>query len=183
MSSSAAPRRVPRWFFAILVTALVLAGLEGSLWLVGAGVEAWVRLRRPTAPDTGPQALICAGDSVTFGLNADTDDAYPIVLRGLPALAGRSVWNLGTPGIDSQQLAQSLDEHLHAHPELRGATTLWLVGYNDCATWTPRATAPWPRASPWPSSPGWSPEGQRPDPRGTTSTSSSSACRSARAGG
>jgi len=116
-----------------LVPLLFFAGLELGLRAVGWGVKTWIRLQRPDPGERAGASIVCAGDSVTFGLNADTDQAYPMVLAGLPGFEDSPVHGVGVPGIDSQGLAVQLERELAGRPELGGGLLLVLVGYNDCA--------------------------------------------------
>jgi len=120
-----------RLAFALVAVAAFFLLLEGALGAVGLAARWWLRLRAPEPAAGVGAVLACLGDSVTFGLGADTDRAYPAVLgEGLP---GERVVNLGQPGYNTARVAEVLDGWL-AQAGPRGPTrALLLVGFNDCA--------------------------------------------------
>jgi len=78
----------------------------------------------------GGSAILCIGDSNTFGIGAPAGRSYPDQLRERLRAAGdvREVVNLGFPGLNSSQIVDRLERSLDlATP----ACVLFLAGYND----------------------------------------------------
>jgi hypothetical protein len=58
---------------------------------------------RPVIPYDGvSRAISCWGDSMTYGMNVNSNESYPAVLQ---SLVGKTVYNLGVPGETSIQIA------------------------------------------------------------------------------
>jgi lysophospholipase L1-like esterase len=120
-----------RLLFSLLATVAFFGLIEGGLWGTGALVRAVVRVRLPVEDPAGAPTLLCLGDSVTFGLGAGTDQAYPARLAAV--LPGLRVLNLGRPGYRTYQVADVLEGWIE-HSGTRGPTrALLLSGFNDCA--------------------------------------------------
>jgi lysophospholipase L1-like esterase len=120
-----------RIVFALCAVVAFFLSLEGGLWAVGLASRWALRRRLPAAAEDAVPTLACVGDSVTFGLGADTDRAYPAVLGTLRP--GERVVNLGQPGFSTDRAAGVLEGWL-ASAGPRGTTRIVLLtGFNDCA--------------------------------------------------
>lgn len=124
-----APSRVARRCLAIaggLLFALLL--LEAVLQV--ASYITWSRLTRVERPPG--RVLLCIGDSLTYGLGAQPNEAYPPRLQHHLAQRGAtwSVVNAGVPGQNSADVVSRLIDLL---PKLRPEAVCLLVGWND--TW------------------------------------------------
>lgn len=86
----------------------------------------FVEQKRP-----GVVRIVCLGDSSTFGMNVEQDDAYPQVLGSLleAAYPGRfEVWNMAVPGYSSRQGVELLErEVLDYEPDV----VTFAFGTND----------------------------------------------------
>jgi lysophospholipase L1-like esterase len=130
-----ARRRTPLWlarsalvllgFFAALI--LLEAGLQASSWLLRSATE------RPEATWAADSVrVLCLGDSNTFGLHLERDQAYPRQLEALwndsmspPTL---DVVNFGYPGTNSSRLLRDIDSILDTFmPNI----VVIMVGVND----------------------------------------------------
>jgi lysophospholipase L1-like esterase len=115
--------------------ALGLLGTELCLQL-GAAVRA--ALGRPEAVLSAGsgRTILCVGDSNTYGLHLDVEEAYPAQLQRL--LGGSTqVINAGFPGMNSSRVRAGLGRMIDAsHPDV----VLILVGANDF--WTAPAPQP-----------------------------------------
>lgn len=117
--------------------ALLLGVVLCELLLWGASL--FVRGERALDPQPlGPdgRVVVCLGDSNTFGLYEESEDAYPGVLDALldarAAGGPHRVLNLGIPGLNSRQVLESLPEVLATHePDL----VLVVVGINNAWSW------------------------------------------------
>ncbi|MSR47914.1 MAG: SGNH/GDSL hydrolase family protein [Planctomycetes bacterium] len=123
------PRRV--LFRAVLAT--VVPGLIVELCLqLGAGVVALTKSTVTPATEA-PCAVLCVGDSFTYGLGAsDPANSYPArleqLLRTAP-IAGRShVVNGGWPGSNSRNILENLSRQFEEMPPKFVAV---MVGIND----------------------------------------------------
>jgi lysophospholipase L1-like esterase len=83
---------------------------------------------RSPAP-TGPPAVVCLGDSCTFGVGVDDDETYP---ARLAALEGAAVLNAGVPGYSAFQGRRLLEEGI---VEWRPKAVVVQFGWNDAAVW------------------------------------------------
>lgn len=120
-----------RFIFSLSVTVAFFGLLEAGLWVAGGVARALIRERVSAEEPQGAATLLCLGDSVTFGLGVDTEDAYPALLAA--TLPGWRVVNLGKPGITTLQVAEVMEEWLET-TRTRGRTrALLLSGFNDCA--------------------------------------------------
>ena len=75
-------------------------------------------------------AIVCAGDSNTFGIGAATGRSYPDQLQELLRAAGdaRRVVNLGVAGFGSRQIVDRLESAVQGAPP---ACVVFLGGFND----------------------------------------------------
>lgn len=92
----------------------------GAAWLAGCS-RGGVR-GQPLAPDAG---LLCLGDSLTAGVGARPDEAYP---QRLAALTGRAVHNGGVSGNTAEDALARLPELL---AETSPGLVLVSIGGND----------------------------------------------------
>jgi lysophospholipase L1-like esterase len=89
---------------------------------------------RAPAP-AGPPAVVCLGDSCTFGLGVEDGEAFPAQLGASTNLA---VLNAGIPGYSAYQGRRLLEEHVGSwHPKL----VVIQFGWNDAAVWDGRSDA------------------------------------------
>lgn len=117
---------------------LVLGGVVGSVLLLEIVLQAAALVVRLMGVDPLAQApsdrprIVCVGDSNTYGLWVERDEAWPPVLerRWNAAQAARpiEVLNLGVPGTSSSALLATLPRLLDA---ARPAVVVVLVGAND----------------------------------------------------
>ncbi len=109
-------------------TALALILLE--LVLQVASYIAWSRQAQVERPSG--RAMLCIGDSLTFGLGAEPEESYPTQLQAKLAVRGKewSVVNAGIPGQCSADILERLPSLLH---QLNPEAVCLLVGWND--TW------------------------------------------------
>jgi len=125
--------RGPARLVAVLLgLAILLVGLEGVLWVAHLTLDPE---RRGSALAPGERAILCIGDSNTYGIHLPPEHSYPGRLQELLDTAPGQPWrvvNLGYPGQNSAQvrarLAQNLD---HFRPEI---VICW-IGVNN--TWSP----------------------------------------------
>jgi lysophospholipase L1-like esterase len=121
--------------------ALLLAGLLAALLVLEAGLQLasmWTRSgagRASVGLAPGTRRILCVGDSNTWGLWVEPEDAYPQVLQrrwnARTDVAPIEVVNRGLPGTNSSRLQQELPGVLASlHPDV----VLILVGANDA--WT-----------------------------------------------
>jgi len=113
-----------RWSLRI---ALLFASTEGGLAAASRVVE---RFQRSSAAPSADGALVCIGDSHTFGIGAPSGRSYPDQLQELLRAAGdpRTVTNLGVAGFTSRQAIDRLEEALATiHP----SCVLFRGGMND----------------------------------------------------
>lgn len=106
---------------------LALVALEVALQVIALVI--WSR--RSEAGADAPAAVLCVGDSFTYGLGATGDGgSYPRQLEQLLTAAGaaRSVVNGGWPGQTSREVLLRLPEQLQRH---RPEVVCVLVGIND----------------------------------------------------
>ncbi len=117
--------------FVLVAVVAFFALLEAVLWILGGFESRWVP---PRVAGAGERTLICTGDSVTFGLGADTNQSYPAQLARLPAIRSRHirVLNLGRPGQTMRDAVGALDGYLEANP-MDSPIVILLAGFNDCA--------------------------------------------------
>ncbi len=117
--------------FALVAVVCFFALLEGLLWVAGGVRSRWIQ---PRVTGGGGRTLVCVGDSVTFGLGADTDQSYPSQLARLPEIRGRDVQvvNLGRPGQSLRGAVAGLRDYLTDRPAGEGTLVLLLGGFNDC---------------------------------------------------
>jgi lysophospholipase L1-like esterase len=110
---------------------LALLATEAALRGVGAAY-AWSR--RPASTGESPAAVLCVGDSFTYGIGAPAGESYPSHLERRLAGAGAGVRgrtrvvNAGVPGSNSTQLVDGLEALLTRH---RPAVVAVLTGHND----------------------------------------------------
>jgi lysophospholipase L1-like esterase len=117
---------------------LVLAGVVGGLLLLEIALQAAALVVRlsgldPVATAPGDRVrVMCVGDSNTYGLWVERDEAWPRVLErrwnatdGAPPI---EVLNLGVPGANSSGLRAALPKLLEA---ARPAVVVVMVGAND----------------------------------------------------
>jgi lysophospholipase L1-like esterase len=116
--------------FALLLLAVLL---ELALRLTG-GVRLALR-ERAVADAAGAGSavrILHVGESTTYGLGVDPEQAYPAVLAGLLAQRdpqGRFFsYNRGVPGLTSTAMLRSLDEKLEA---VRPSVVVIMAGAND----------------------------------------------------
>jgi lysophospholipase L1-like esterase len=111
----------------VLALAVLEAGLQASSWLLRSTTE------RPEARwSAGSLRVLCLGDSNTFGLHLERDQAYPRQLEVLwndsmspPTL---DVVNFGYPGTNSSTLLRDIDTILDT---FMPSIVVMLVGVND----------------------------------------------------
>jgi len=118
--------------FSLVAVTIFFLFLEGLLWVVGRQASER-RQHAPIPSGSENPPLLCAGDSVTFGLGADTIQSYPSQLARLPEVSAldRNVVNLGRAGQTMHDALNDLNAYLETHPT-PGATVLLLAGFNDC---------------------------------------------------
>lgn len=143
-------KRLPSIALALLLGVLLC---EGILRVAGTAYLAAGSRTVRSASELGPggRTVLCLGDSNTYGLWVEAEDAYPSRLQDLmdervPGGPHRVV-NLGVPGTSSRQLLGGLPEALATYdPDL----VLVLVGFNDRWSWKPgEEEAPVYLAAPW----------------------------------
>ena len=120
----------------MLIAIGLVAGLVASEALLQAGA-AVVRLgRREVSGSRGEDMIVlCLGDSNTYGLYVDEEQAWPRQLEAAWRAAGRpprlEVINGGFPGMNSSRIRNLLPQVIE---DLRPAVVLLMVGANDL--WT-----------------------------------------------
>ena len=129
-------RDLPRWLarsglilFGLLATVVLLeAGLQAASWIVRSTTD------RPQAAawSVGSVRVLCLGDSNTFGLHLEREQAYPRRLEELwnaslspPEL---DVVNFGYPGTSSSRLLRNIDSILETFVP---SVVVLMVGVND----------------------------------------------------
>jgi lysophospholipase L1-like esterase len=119
-------------------TLVFLLLLELLLRLAAWGLER--TLPRRAAPETR-RAILCVGDSFTYGLGAPAGQDYPSQLERLIEErhpdAGIVVVNRGRPGFTSSEVLQRLESDLQ---EMMPLAVVLLVGMNNL--WKPALTRP-----------------------------------------
>ncbi|MFI5180892.1 MAG: SGNH/GDSL hydrolase family protein [Thermoanaerobaculia bacterium] len=83
----------------------------------------------------GSPAVVCLGDSCTFGLGVEDGETFPARLQALTAL---SVLNAGVPGYSSFQGRRLLEERIRTW---RPQVVVIQFGWNDAAVWDGRSDA------------------------------------------
>ncbi|MEM7308859.1 MAG: GDSL-type esterase/lipase family protein [Planctomycetota bacterium] len=113
----------------------LLLGLVGAELLLRAAGWAYLTVhRRGPSAEAGEGAILCVGDSNTFGLYLAPADSYPARLGELVATAGAdapAVLNLGVPGMGADHVARNLPEQIERH---RPGVVIALFGVNN--TWS-----------------------------------------------
>jgi lysophospholipase L1-like esterase len=128
---------------------LLLLLLSCELGLRIAGVVAPRLLARPASSNG---AIVCVGDSNTFGLGAPPGRSYPDQLREMLAAGGtpRDVVNLGILGFRSTEALDRLEDALR---EATPSCVIYLAGANDRShddhLFPPDADTPAARAHAW----------------------------------
>src|SRR6187455_386402 len=124
---SARRRRWPRRLLGVLA---LLVLLELALEAAAPLVQRAMLRRAPTPSPDAPLAILCVGDSNTYGLYVP-QWSYPaqLLARLRPRFRGPvAVVNRGVPGQSAAQVAETLPADLRAvHPDL----VLVLAGLND----------------------------------------------------
>ena len=112
-------------FAAISFVAFVLLA---ELVMQFAGMAA-ARARKPHLRP-GARVIVCAGDSHTYGVMVNKEDAYPAQLERLLNREGGNyqVLNLGAPGQNSTQILQAMPEILKSYQPI---ALVLLVGVNN----------------------------------------------------
>jgi len=110
-------------------TRLTAALLAGILWAVAAACDPPVKNANPAG-----DAIVCFGDSLTYGTGAAEGQDYP---SQLSRLLGRPVVNLGRPGDTTAGALKRLDAVLAHNPRM----VLLTLGGNDLKNRIPRQTA------------------------------------------
>jgi lysophospholipase L1-like esterase len=87
-------------------------------------------------PAAGPteRLIACLGDSCTFGVGVDDEQAYPAVLQA--RLADARCINLGVPGYSAYQGRRRLEAFPFDRPP---RVVIICFGFNDTATWDGRS--------------------------------------------
>lgn len=118
--------------YAVVATVGVLGAFEGGL---RAARWALVDTRQGAVALAGDAqvALVCAGDSVTFGIPVGPKESWPAQLGLLPEIRARGVEvvNFGAPGMRLALLPAQLDALLPRYVT-RPAVLFALAGLNDC---------------------------------------------------
>jgi lysophospholipase L1-like esterase len=106
---------------------LLLASVEASLAVAAALYERFGTIGRG---DVGDGAIVCVGDSNTFGVGASAGMSYPDQLRALLRSAGneRKVVNLGLAGLSTTRAVRQLERALE---EATPRCVVFLAGVND----------------------------------------------------
>ncbi len=142
MSRATQPRAGARrrpWVAVAVGLALALLVLE--LCLQAWALVVWFGRTPPPAQAQGAPAILCVGDSFTFGIGASSRaESYPSQLERLLRADGThaSVINEGWPGQSSAIVLRRLGAHLHRH---RPRLVYVLAGYNDQWDTTPEVFA------------------------------------------
>lgn len=125
-------RGTRRWLAYAGRALLVLAAVEASVRAVGVVYDL---ARRPRDAGDSPAAVLCVGDSFTYGIGAPAGESYPAHLGRLLAaapVAGRDrVVNAGVPGSNSSETADGIGELIERH---RPAVVAVMTGHNDANT-------------------------------------------------
>jgi len=120
-----------RWTQTRALTATLAATISAFLILDRPSLVPWLVRHSPVDPAT---VLVCAGDSLTSGVDLDNDsETYVARLR---ADLGCSVINAGFPGDTTADLLARLDRDILAH---RPTAVLLCIGGNDYLNGVPRA--------------------------------------------
>ena len=134
MSSGApAPRRIARRLARLLALVLVYALVaEAGLQIASYFVRRSTRAQMPVAWVTGNLRVLCLGDSNTYGVWMERNQAYPQQLEAVwnarVASPKLEVLNLGVPGTNSSRLVRELPEMLAAFsPDV----LIIMIGVND----------------------------------------------------
>lgn len=95
-----------------------------------------IRFTMSTTPDgfrspqpARPPAMVCVGDSCTFGLGVEDGETFP---ARLSEATGLGVLNAGVPGYSAFQGRRLLDEQLR---RWRPRSVVIQFGWNDAASW------------------------------------------------
>lgn len=83
----------------------------------------------------GPPAVVCLGDSCTFGLGVDDGETFPAQLH---LSTGLGVLNAGVPGYSAFQGRRLLEERIG---RWRPGNVVIQFGWNDAAVWDGRSDA------------------------------------------
>ena len=136
------PPLIRRVLWAMVPLALLLLAIEVGARVVGqAALRSRAPLleelprsekpRRASAPsDDAGLVVVCVGDSWTFGVGVEADQAYPAQLQGLLRAQHGSevqVLNLGQPGANAMRSARILRTHLARH---HADLVIWQAGMN-----------------------------------------------------
>jgi lysophospholipase L1-like esterase len=126
-SNASGKRRPVRRGFLLLALFLGLVGLELTLQAAGLAAR-WIY--RPRLAHPGAPAILCLGDSHTFGVFVPVDLTYPAQLEQLLAAQGHTVnvVNLGAPGTNTSEIRRNLPEWIARY---RPAAVVVLAGVND----------------------------------------------------
>lgn len=122
-------RITKRLGLSVLAAALLLAAMEIAL-RIGASVVARTASRRAATDLTAP-AILCVGDSHTYGVGAGPDETYPAQLQAKLAKRGyrTSVVNLGAPGSNTSEIRRSLPQWLRSYTPV---AVVVLASVNNC---------------------------------------------------
>ncbi len=117
-------RRILRVLFAL---SILLVGVEGVLQ---AGAVLAGRRNADNLADPGAPAILCLGDSHTYGAGVGPDETYPYQLERMIRQRGRrvNVVNLGAPGVNTSQIRRGLESNLEAY---KPAAVIVLAGVNN----------------------------------------------------
>ncbi|HET6202481.1 MAG TPA: SGNH/GDSL hydrolase family protein [Planctomycetota bacterium] len=112
--------------------ALVLGGLLLCAVLVEAGLRVAARFAtlRSRQAAGGARAVVCLGDSNTYGVYLEEEETYPAILRARLRIADSSaeVVNLGVPGRNSREVREEVASAVARYAPVAVAV---LVGVND----------------------------------------------------
>ncbi|MCK6449120.1 MAG: SGNH/GDSL hydrolase family protein [Planctomycetes bacterium] len=128
MSPSPSTSRAPVWRRRLLASLLGVV-LVPLLFEVGLRIAALFVSRDRAG--TGSAYVVCQGDSNTFGLHVEPEEAYPGALQALfdeHGLSDKRVVNRGVPGKPSWAVANELEHDLELY---RPRIVIVMVGVND----------------------------------------------------
>lgn len=135
-------KHIPVWrrlIYSLIVFVVFLGGLELLLKL-GPRVVIWARGSMAELLAEDSVVVLCAGDSVTFGLNLDIQQSYPwrladdLARRGYPHV---SVQMAARPGSKTSQLRIEVLPFLDRLAPGQRPIVYVMLGHNDYFSWDP----------------------------------------------
>jgi lysophospholipase L1-like esterase len=123
--------------FALVVLAGTLCATEATVRLAGVIVHREIReadvAASPAPAGRTSKLLVCAGDSVTYGMPYDPEKGWPRALQAALGDSGIEVANSGWPGANLEKILSEAERRLVEGGIGHPAALILLGGHNDCS--------------------------------------------------